>query len=68
MVFIYLDGQIENTYGEWIFKIGEKFTPDSLGLEIKCKLPKMWILDCRSTSKFVHLQMVHEFNANGYVY
>ena len=33
-----------------------------------CKLPKRWILDCRSTSKTVQLQMKYEFNVNGYVF
>ena len=33
-----------------------------------CKLPKRWILDCRSTSKTVQLQMMYEFNVNGYVF
>ena len=33
-----------------------------------CNLPKSWILDCRSESKIVQLQMVHEFNSNGYIY
>ena len=33
-----------------------------------CKLPKRWILDCRSTSKTVKLQMMYEFNVNGYVF
>ena len=51
-----------------MFKEGKIFIPDTLGLEIICKLPKSWILDCRSKSKIVQLQMIHEFNSNGYIY
>ena len=70
-IFFFVGGHIENTYygvGEWIFRIGETFTPVTLGLEMICQLPKRWILDCRSTSKTVLLQMIHEFNVNGYIY
>ena len=51
-----------------MFKEGEMFIPDTLGFEIICNLPKSWILDCRSESKIVQLQMIHEFNSNGYIY
>ena len=64
----YLEGHIKNTYGEWMFKEGEMFIPDTLGFEMICNLPKSWILDCRSESKIVQLQMIHEFNSNGYIY
>ena len=42
--YSHLDGHMENIYGEWRFKIGETFTPDTLGLEMVCKQPKSWIL------------------------
>ena len=67
-LYFHLDDDIRSAYEEWIFRIGEKFTPDSLGLEMICKLPKRWILDCRSTSKTVQMQMIYEFNVNGYVF
>ena len=51
-----------------MFKIGEIFTPATVGLEMICQLPKNWILDCRSTSKYVQIQMNHVFNMNGYIY
>ena len=51
-----------------MFKEGETFIPDTLGFKMICNLPKSWILDCRSESKIVQLQMVHEFNSNGYIY
>ena len=51
-----------------MFKEGEIFIPDTLGFKMICNLPKSWVLDCRSESKIVQLQMVHEFYSNGYIY